>query len=248
MTDPLKRYLDSWAGFGQLFRIESFQVDVRHVLAIPGDEFARALDAVTECHDSFIGLRRLGELLRGVSKTDEREALLRFLTVFPRLAEAAFEDPKEFSERLGELVKENFGDLAERDRRRLVERLVSVSSIASSGIKLAQKAFRVATILGHELESFELVCDLRPVFDDERTEVKGLIPVTTLQLVIEADDVGSKQTIQARISERDLKSLCKKAERARSKLDAMKAFVRSSGVPLPESQLTEDDTGEGVDQ
>ncbi|MGO9466462.1 MAG: hypothetical protein ACLQVF_20165, partial [Isosphaeraceae bacterium] len=45
------------------------------------------------------------------------------------------------------------------------------------------KAARLAIATGLRAETVDLVCDIRPVFDDSRTKVEGVIPFTTLKVV-----------------------------------------------------------------
>ena len=44
-------------------------------------------------------------------------------------------------------------------------------------VERGQKAERLKKVLGNELEALEIICDVRPVYDDSRERIEGLIPV-----------------------------------------------------------------------
>ena len=50
------------------------------------------------------------------------------------------------------------------------------------GLHRQAKAQKLSEATGLRLEHLEIICDLRPVFDDERESVEGVIPYTIVCL------------------------------------------------------------------
>ena len=59
-----------------------------------------------------------------------------------------------------------------------IEKLVAVPA----GLARQYKAEQLAEATGTELEDLQVICDLRPVFNEERSEIEGAIPISTLKL------------------------------------------------------------------
>ncbi len=50
------------------------------------------------------------------------------------------------------------------------------------------KAEHLANITGQQLEAVELICDVRPIFDESRKNVEGMMPYTRLHIVATGED------------------------------------------------------------
>jgi len=100
------------------------------------------------------------------------------------------------------------------------------------------KAERLATATGLRAESVDLVCDIRPVFDDGRTKVEGVIPFTTLKIVATGVD-RFPVSFEAILSASDVVTLLKKAEAAVTKLNALGELAEYAKLPVPSVDLTE---------
>lgn len=101
-----------------------------------------------------------------------------------------------------------------------------------------EKAERLAKLTGQQLESVELICDLRPIFNESRTRVEGMMPYTRLRLVATGAD-GLPNAFEAELSEQAVHDLAEKAEKAIEKLHVLRKKVESI-VPegLPDLPLT----------
>ncbi len=101
-----------------------------------------------------------------------------------------------------------------------------------------EKAQRLAKLTGQELESIELICDLRPIFDEDRKQIEGMIPYTRLHIVATGAD-GLPKSFEAELSHRQVNDLREKAAKANTKLDVLRKSVQSwySGG-LPDLPLT----------
>ncbi len=101
-----------------------------------------------------------------------------------------------------------------------------------------QKAERLATLTAEEVESIELICDLRPIFDESRKEVEGMMPYTRLRLVVTGVD-GLPKAVEAELTHQQVQDLADKAAKATAKLDVLRRNVEN-WLPdgLPDLPLT----------
>lgn len=83
-----------------------------------------------------------------------------------------------------------------------------------------RKASRLRSILGNELERVELICDARPVFDEDRQRIEGLLALTTLKLLYERQN-GMTDEIEIVLTSTQLDDLIAKAQKAQQKLRVM---------------------------
>ena len=101
-----------------------------------------------------------------------------------------------------------------------------------------EKAERLAKLTGQELESIELICDLRPIFDEDRKQIEGMMPYTRLHIVATGAD-GLPKSFEAELTHRQVNDLREKAAKAESKLAVLRKSVES-WLPegLPDLPLT----------
>jgi hypothetical protein len=85
-----------------------------------------------------------------------------------------------------------------------------------------RKAARLLEIIGNQLTEVTFICDLRPVFNQDRDQVEGLIPLTTLRVDFE-DTKRSPSKIEFVLTARQLEELISGAEKAREKLAVLRA-------------------------
>ncbi len=86
-----------------------------------------------------------------------------------------------------------------------------------------RKAQRLRKLTGRVAASVDVVCDLRPVFDQSRTVVEGLIPLTILRVGYRDGD-GSG-VLEVLLSGEDLEELAREVERAKQKLGSLRESV-----------------------
>jgi hypothetical protein len=96
-----------------------------------------------------------------------------------------------------------------------------------------KKAERLASATGRQLESLDLICDLRPVFDEERSSLEGMMPYTRLRVVASGTD-DLPTSFEVELTQRQVADLADKAERAKRKLDVLCSSIENwvpGGVP-----------------
>lgn len=107
-----------------------------------------------------------------------------------------------------------------------------------------KKAVRLEDITGNPLEGLEIICDVRPIFDETREEVEGLIPYTTLKVVVTGVD-GLPISLEAELTAEQVQDLAKKAEVAETKIRRLRECVNQwvpNGLPMVDrTRLREED-------
>jgi hypothetical protein len=78
----------------------------------------------------------------------------------------------------------------------------------------------------------EIICDLRPVFDNERESVEGVIPYTILRIVSIGAD-GLPVAMETILTQAELGELAEKSEAAVKKLDRLRALLAEKELPIP---------------
>lgn len=86
-----------------------------------------------------------------------------------------------------------------------------------------RKAQRLRTLTGRQAESLEVVCDLRPVFDQTREVVEGLIPLTILRIAYQGNE--GTEVLEILLSGENLENLATEVERAQKKIRALQETV-----------------------
>ena len=101
-----------------------------------------------------------------------------------------------------------------------------------------KKAERLAEITGQQLEAVELVCDLRPIFDENRGKLEGMMPYTRLHIVATGVD-GLPKSFEVELTHQQVLDLAGKATKAKSKLEVLRTSVEQwlPGL-LPDLPLT----------
>jgi hypothetical protein len=87
-----------------------------------------------------------------------------------------------------------------------------------------RKAERLSNVLAHELMGVAIICDLRPLFNENRDHVEGLIPVTTMKVVYEKQN-GLVEEIELVLSEKQLEDLSRRTQQAKQKLAVLRESV-----------------------
>lgn len=89
-----------------------------------------------------------------------------------------------------------------------------------SSVTLMRKADELTRDVGNELQNVKFVCDLRPVFNEDRTKVEAFIPLANLRLLYMSQD-GNKHTCEVSLTELELERLISDAKLATKKLSVL---------------------------
>ena len=85
----------------------------------------------------------------------------------------------------------------------------------------------------------EIICDLRPIFDDKRESVEGVIPYTILRIVCIGAD-GLPVALEAILTQAEVGELAKKSEAAVKKLDRLRALLAEKELPIPPVRMVKE--------
>jgi hypothetical protein len=113
-----------------------------------------------------------------------------------------------------------------------LKRRMSIIIKPYAGLNRQAKAQRLSEATGLRLENVEIICDLRPVFDNERESVEGVIPYTILRIVSIGAD-GLPVAMETILTQAELGELAEKSEAAVKKLDRLRALLAEKELPIP---------------
>ncbi len=220
----------------QLAGNKEFLADAKAILALDKAAFDALVEALSKC-DSFLdrkGLKSVveGSLGRGKSASDVFD-VVRLLS---RMLREPGDPIEQTMRKFRSAIKEHSDDIPEDDREKLGERLEKLI-LAPKGLGLQWKADQLRKTTGIELEDIQVICDIRPVFDDARSTIMGAIPISTLKLdVIDRD--GAPRSIEIRLTEKQLAEFASKTELAQQKVRVIRQTLAEKSIPLPNSART----------
>jgi hypothetical protein len=241
MAEKMALYLR--APFSRAEISDSFVEDLEFVLNLSVDSL-RQIGEELAGYPGFLSARTQDEIIvKILDHADDGVAsrlaeIIRFGESFLRENKGGYEALISYLERA-----QRSGDsrrsksLTSEQLLQLKERLPLV--IKEYPARLRQlKADRLAEATGLRAESVDLICDLRPVLDEKRSGIIGLIPMTTIKVVASGVD-RFPIAFEAILSAKDVEELLKKVESAVKKLNVLGEFADSNGIKIPAVDLTE---------
>jgi hypothetical protein len=128
------------------------------------------------------------------------------------------------------------GGWSDEDLSRIFPRLQIIMR-HYSGLALQAKAQRLSEATGTQVEKLEVICDLRPIFDENRERVQGVIPFTILKVVCKGVD-GLPVSFEAMLSSREVDELATKMNAAKHKLERLRELLAAINLPIPNLDTT----------
>lgn len=201
-------------------------------LAGVSDEQVAALRKRLSEAKGFLDPRALRVVVRSVTQDDTTSE-----AVWKALRHLGPEDVERLLHALSERRGEKDFPLEEAVLDRLRQALPALIQPYPAMARFA-KAERLARLTGQQLQSVELICDLRPIFDEDRKNLEGMMPYTRLCVIATGVD-GLPKAFEAELTLQQVNDLAEKASKARDKLDGLRSSVEK-WVPggLPELPLT----------
>ena len=164
--------------------------DAKTLLEIGKDQISTLATRLQE-HKGFLDRDSLtAEIQKDVQNEKHANGLARFISGIHELSRATGQGTDALIRQIEEeLKKEEDAEkrLSGENLDRLCSRLGQLIK-PYPGLSRQSKAQRLCTLTGCPLEAVEIVCDLRPVFNEDRTAVEGMIPYTTLRIVQKGAD------------------------------------------------------------
>lgn len=222
-----------------LAKDEGFVSDAKTILQID-DEKLDALAQALAQDESFLDRRTLSRVVEeSLGSGENASDVSRIVWRLNQILRDADEPLEETVALLKGAISEFSEAISDADRDSVGERLEKLAAVPKAFAR-QQKAQQLAEATGAELEEIQIICDMRPVFDEERSKIEGAIPITTLRLsTIGADGIPS--SIEVRLTEQQVADLLAKARLAESKISVIKRTLREKSITVPFTSATIDE-------
>ncbi|OHB67292.1 MAG: hypothetical protein A2V70_15455 [Planctomycetes bacterium RBG_13_63_9] len=219
-----------------LAKDKDFLSDADAILQIDDHTLDRLADALAQ-NTSFLNRTALSEAVEQVIGAGENSRnIARTVWRVNRILRDADEPLDSAVAVLKRAINELCDKLSEDNRKRLGDRLERLAA-APAAFSRQHKAEKLAEATGAELEDLQIICDIRPVFNDDRSVIEGAIPLSTLRLDIVHVDETSR-SIEIRLTEQQLTDLSAKVESAKRKISAIKTTLEAKSITLPLTSAT----------
>jgi hypothetical protein len=204
---------------------ESVKDDLLAVSGLTEDQTDSLIDSLKRAK-GFLSLQGLKSVVQGVlGKEKTCDSVVRVLWNIEA------DDLLQILNRFEEELKDNFEGLKTK-----LEKLTR----SCPALDKYRKARRLASATGQQLEDVQIICDLRPIFDEARENIEGMIPCTILRIVAEGTD-GLSAVSEVNLSATQVYELADKAAKAKKKLERLTQHVKEwnpEGLPdLPSTRL-----------
>lgn len=222
----------------RLAKEDEFRADILGIVRMPEEQFS-ALSAALAGFPSFLDKAAVESIVVQVtgSSSAKTAALIYRLNQLLRSSSDPVEGAvrvliEELSKYEQEFPEQVIGALRER---------ITALILTPRGFDLQKKAEMLAEATGAELADFSIICDVRPVFDNERKKIEGAVALTTLRLELYESD-GSLLPVECRLTEPQLERLAKIVDTARGKLAAIQQLLETKDLPLAKTVSVIEDT------
>jgi len=132
--------------------------------------------------------------------------------------------------------QENAGRLGDETFRSLERKLPQLIQ-QYRALATYRKAGWLASVIGNSATSLEMICDARPVYNEQRDSIEGMIPLTILKIVYEGQDEETR-SVEVYLTTAMVDELVEKAQKAQQKQKILKesieAWVPNGLVVFPE--------------
>lgn len=213
--------------------------DAKIILDLPVDDL-NAIRTDLEQFPGFLDRNKLRELLlHRVPDVTNRKGLARFITTFGERVHRTGESIDTLVRQIEEWMKEKAEEaqIIQQDQIAELRRRLKVLLAPLPCLVRQAKAEKLSTATGQPLESVEIICDVRPVFDKNRNTIDGMIPFTLLRVVYKGAD-GLPVAVETILSEKDVHSLADAAQKAQQKLKRIHELLLEKGIEVPTTKLT----------
>jgi hypothetical protein len=224
-----------------LAKDEDFLADAAALVALEAPVCA-ALEEALAAEKSFLSRAKLRDIVQTVLSAESPSAK-KISGFIWRLHRTIRRDSDEPMERSVALLRQSIEESSERftpEQKKLLGNRIEKLIAVPAGLARQFKAEELAEATGTELEDLQLICDLRPVFNEERSDIEGAIPISTLKLDV-LGPTGLPSRIEVRLTEGQVADLFEKAHYAQTKLLAIKRMLDKNSIPLPSTPATTDE-------
>lgn len=212
---------------------DEFVADAKLVGSLPEESFA-ALKRVLASSSGFLDQSELASIASQhvadpVNAKDLARIIIRLHGLLADSGRPSDEAKRIFRDAL---IKKMTKLPSVSEREAVADRLTALAT-ETPGLDLQYKATKLAEERGQHLESVDFVTDMRPVFNDARTDIKGGFPITILNMSISDPYTGEETSFRVEVGEATLAELLVKAQRAVQKVASIRAFMAKNEIPVP---------------
>ena len=201
-----------------------------------------ALIAELETHDGFMDQHTLSKLINVYLKDEDKSKKVA------RFVDLIHENIRKSSRPLDGFLDDLKAWNEEQPQKMEIDQLESACNRAARILKSfpcymrQAKAERLMSLIGRPLESIDLVCDIRPVFSEDRTEIEGMFPYAWLKLVA-TEQSGLPSSFETVLSMSDLELFKEAIDKAKMKVEELTRVIRRdsrlASTKLPSRKRTE---------
>jgi len=191
------------------------------------DDFRRLLD-VLQSTETVARLDALEDrATEALPEVPEAEAIIGMLFSMDRLRETRRETPEATASKLAQA---SGVALSDDERSRARARLAQ--ALGSPGLRLASKATDLLYANERNIESFRIVTEMRPLFEEDPSVIPSSAVIVHRLEVDFFGQTGASETRHFGLDDNDLDRLHETVLRARAKAQTMEKLATQSGLTL----------------
>jgi hypothetical protein len=194
-------------------------------------------------HDGFLDRAALELLFAArIENKEHVHRLARFISAIDTRFRRFGENASVLVPKIRDWLSQQEGEdakLLSNDDLVALEQLLPVLLHPFPGLNRQAKAERLSKATGLPLEDIQLICDLRPVFDEDHANVEGMMPYTTLRIVCEGPD-GLPLCLESVLTRKQVALLLDRVREADKKLTVLLRMLENARMPVPSTFLTTD--------
>jgi hypothetical protein len=214
-----------------LFSSPEFIRDAKVLIGVPEELLAELYSRLDEI--TFHGLDTIVSCADSVQNREQRTALRNALQSLPQLLERSGLSLEKYTASIRELVSEELKDHFSESERAVLANLLIKLSKPTEGMKRQRKAERISREIGATLKDFEILTDMRPVFDDARQTIDGFAVVTTAVLRIRDQGLPSELTVH--LTTEQLEDIATKIKLAQQKINVATKYLTDRNAPVADA-------------
>lgn len=206
--------------------------ELKAVSTIPQDRFD-ALSKAIVTYPTFLDRATLAEIVAKELPAADAKQITKVITRMNRI----FRDSSDSVEG-GLKVFENVISKRSDDfpnPKLIASRLRELIALPA-GLAKQKKAEVLADATEDEIGDISIVCDIRPIFDEERAQIDGVIAVTIMRFELIGPG-GLVSAVECRLTEKQLDRLCKISDAARRKLSAIREFASAKNIAMAKTSF-----------
>lgn len=95
-----------------------------------------------------------------------------------------------------------------------------ISSTTEDVIRRTNKATALLTATGNEVTGLTFICDARPVYNDDKTDIEGYVPLATMRIYYDRPN-EQQDVVEFTMTPAEVDAFIERATQAREKLNVM---------------------------